>query len=110
MGRRKTSRLSVSTAQTLAITAMRRFVTRKKILLETFRGGKDATSKVLVALERFHDDQVLWYHRHSGATAVAWQEFGPERELQEVRDAVSDPSKWDALVAKYRKPDAAKGA
>ena len=102
MGRRRTSRLSVSTAQTLAMTATRRFVLRKKLLLETVRGGENAATQVLVVLEKFHDGQLTWYHRHSGATAVAWQEFGPERELQEVRDAAKSPAAWDALVARYQ--------
>ena len=101
---RRNKRLAFRTGPELAMVAKKHFVERKRLLLETFRGDAGAATGILVVLENYFARQMLNYLRNPGATAAAWQEHGPERELQEVRDAVKGIEAWNALVAKYRRP------
>jgi hypothetical protein len=101
--RRKSSRLAQPTAQTLAIAARTRFVTRKRVMLETFTGDVTSAKHVLVVLERFYALQLADYMRKPTSTVAAWEQHGPLAELQEVRDAVKGDAAWGELVKRYAK-------
>jgi hypothetical protein len=102
-GRRKKS-LAMETGGTLAARARQKFRTRVDLLLGTLatNGAHNPTS-VLLVLERYCDQLLLTYLRSSVATVAAWEEFGPERDRQEIRDAVNGKTAFDEIVKRYRR-------
>lgn len=98
----KLQRAKVVTPETLAMRSRKKFRDRAELLLGSLAPrGAHTPRSALVVLERLFEDLAQSYASSPRSSASAWQEYGPEADLQAIRDAVNAGTVAE-LLTRYR--------